>query len=74
MDIVFFARTVFDIVFCAVVVILIFGIKNKRIYLFGRVYSLDEHKSHYHQAIVGYILYLCTLLLLRPILQSLIAD
>lgn len=74
MDIVYFAITVFDIVFCAVVIILFFGIKNKRIFSFGRMYSYDSHKSQYHQSIFGYILYLCTLLLVRPILQSLIVE
>lgn len=74
MNIVLFASIVFDVVFCSVVIILFFGVKNKRIYSLGRMYSYDEHKSQYKQTIVGYTLYLCTLLLLRPILQSLIAD
>ena len=45
-----------SIALVAVIGVLISGLKNKRIFAFGRWYKAGENKSQYVQIVIGYLL------------------
>jgi hypothetical protein len=64
-DIISFTRIFFDIASFVFLVILIFGLKNKRIFALGRMYSFFEERCKFWQVVLGYILFIFTLVFLR---------
>lgn len=65
MDLVLFTRIFFDVSCIVFIIILIFCLKNKRVYAFGRVYSLSDNKSEFWQVVMGYVLFIFTFLFFR---------
>ena len=61
-----------SIALVTVIGVLISGLKNKRIFAFGRWYKAGENKSQYVQVVIGYLLLIALFifLLLRLWLQS----
>jgi len=64
-DLISFTRIFFDISCLVFILILLFALKNKRIYAFGKMYSFLEDKFKFWQVVIGYILFIFTLVFLR---------
>lgn len=55
---------IIGIALVAAIGMLISGLKNKRIFAFGRWYDSEKNKSQYVQVVVGYLLLIALLIFL----------
>jgi hypothetical protein len=53
-----------SIALVAVIGVLISGLKNKRIFAFGRWYNAGENQSQYVQVVIGYLLLIAVFIFL----------